>query len=45
MDALLAGHGYVKAALDIAVLDVLGQDLGVPVSTLLGGALVDRVPA
>ncbi|GAA4890248.1 mandelate racemase/muconate lactonizing enzyme family protein [Actinomycetospora straminea] len=45
MDALLAGHGYVKAALDIAVLDLLGQDLGVPVSTLLGGALVDRVPA
>jgi L-alanine-DL-glutamate epimerase-like enolase superfamily enzyme len=45
MDALLAGHGYLKAALDIAVLDLLGQDLGVPVSTLLGGALVDRVPA
>lgn len=44
MDGLLAGHGYVKAALDIAVLDLLGQDLGVPVSTLLGGALVDRVP-
>jgi L-alanine-DL-glutamate epimerase-like enolase superfamily enzyme len=45
MDALLAGHGYLKAALDIAVLDLLGQDLGVPVSTLLGGALADRVPA
>ena len=45
MDGLLAGHGYVKAAIDIAVLDVLGRRLGVPVSTLLGGALVDRVPA
>ena len=45
MDALLAGHDHVKAAVDIAVLDVLGQHLGVPVSTLLGGALVDRVPS
>lgn len=45
MDGLLAGHGYVKAALDIAVLDLLGQHLGVPISTLLGGALVDEVPS
>ncbi|NMO90879.1 mandelate racemase/muconate lactonizing enzyme family protein [Actinomycetospora sp. TBRC 11914] len=45
MDELLAGHGYAKAALDTALLDLLGQELGVPVSTLLGGALVDRVPA
>ncbi|GAA4847463.1 enolase C-terminal domain-like protein [Actinomycetospora corticicola] len=45
MDELLAGHGYAKAALDAAVLDLLGQELGVPVSTLLGGALVDRVPS
>ncbi|WP_433802250.1 mandelate racemase/muconate lactonizing enzyme family protein [Actinomycetospora sp. CA-084318] len=45
MDGLLAGHGYAKAALDTAVLDLLGQQLGVPVSTLLGGALVDRVPS
>lgn len=44
-DALLAGHEYAKAAVDIAVLDLLGQRLGVPVSTLLGGALVDRVPS
>ena len=44
MDQLLAGHGYAKAALDTAVLDLLGQQLGVPVSTLLGGALVDLVP-
>ncbi|GAA4805741.1 enolase C-terminal domain-like protein [Actinomycetospora chlora] len=44
LDELLAGHGYAKAALDTAVLDLLGQRLGVPISTLLGGALVDRVP-
>src|SRR5919206_4692700 len=42
MDQLLAGHGYAKAALDTAVLDLHGQRLGVPVSTLLGGALADR---
>ncbi|MCD2190484.1 mandelate racemase/muconate lactonizing enzyme family protein [Actinomycetospora soli] len=45
MDGLLAGHGYAKAALDTAVLDLLGRQLGVPVSTLLGGALVDSVPS
>lgn len=45
MDEMLNGHGYAKAALDIAVLDLLGRRLGVPVSTLLGGALADRVPS
>lgn len=43
MDERLNGHGYAKAAFDIAFLDILGQKLGVPVSTLLGGALTDRV--
>ncbi|MER8760476.1 mandelate racemase/muconate lactonizing enzyme family protein [Mesorhizobium sp. M0976] len=43
MDERLNGHGYAKAAFDIAFLDLLGQRLGVPVSTLLGGALTDRV--
>ncbi|MDX8479908.1 mandelate racemase/muconate lactonizing enzyme family protein [Mesorhizobium sp. VK24D] len=45
MDDRLNGHGYAKAAFDMAFLDLLGQKLGVPVSTLLGGALTDRVPA
>ncbi|MEI9403746.1 mandelate racemase/muconate lactonizing enzyme family protein [Mesorhizobium argentiipisi] len=45
MDERLNGHGYAKAAFDTAFLDLLGQKLGVPVSTLLGGALTDRVPA
>jgi L-alanine-DL-glutamate epimerase-like enolase superfamily enzyme len=45
MDARLNGHGYAKAALDIAFLDLIGQRLGVPISTLLGGALTDRVPS
>ncbi|MER8395813.1 mandelate racemase/muconate lactonizing enzyme family protein [Mesorhizobium sp. M1340] len=45
MDERLNGHGYAKAAFDIVFLDLLGQHLGVPVSTLLGGALTDRVPS
>ncbi|OBP77874.1 mandelate racemase/muconate lactonizing enzyme family protein [Mesorhizobium loti] len=45
MDERLDGHGYAKAAFDMAFLDLLGQRLGVPVSTLLGGALTDRVPS
>lgn len=45
MDQLLAGHNYAKAALDIAVYDLLGKHWKVSVSDLLGGALVDRVPS
>ena len=37
MDGALRGHAYAKSALDIACWDLLGQALGVPVSTLLGG--------
>ena len=45
MDAQLNGHNYAKAALDIAVHDLLGKHLGVSVADLLGGAVVDRVPS
>ena len=45
MDAQLNGHNYAKAALDIAVYDLLGKHLGVSVADLLGGAVVDRVPS
>ncbi|MGE8062485.1 mandelate racemase/muconate lactonizing enzyme family protein [Pseudomonas sp. NPDC089547] len=45
MDQLLKGHNYVKAAIDIAAHDALGKSLGLSVSDLLGGALVDRVPS
>ncbi|MFC1918267.1 mandelate racemase/muconate lactonizing enzyme family protein, partial [Chloroflexota bacterium] len=33
-----------KAALDMAAYDIAGKALGVPVSTLLGGAYRDRIP-
>lgn len=45
MDAQLNGHNYAKAALDIAVYDLLGKHLGVSVADLLGGAVTDRVPS
>ncbi|GAA3357582.1 mandelate racemase/muconate lactonizing enzyme family protein [Saccharopolyspora gregorii] len=45
MDELLHGHRYAKAAVDIAAHDLLGKHLGVSVSDLLGGAVVDRVPS
>jgi 4-hydroxyproline betaine 2-epimerase len=45
MDGALTGHGYAKAAIDIAVYDLLGKELGVPVSALLGGSLTDKVPS
>jgi len=45
MDGLLHGHGYAKAAVDIAAHDLLGKAYGVSVSDLLGGALTDLVPS
>ena len=45
MDSLLNGHNYAKAAIDIAAHDLMGRALGVPVATLLGGALTDRIPS
>ena len=37
MDALLRGHSYVKAPVDVACWDILGQAAGMPVWKLLGG--------
>lgn len=45
MHGLLDGHHPAKAAIDIAAHDLTGKHYGVPVSTLLGGALTDRVPS
>ena len=43
MDAFLNGHGYAKAALDIAVHDLLGKAHGIRVCDMLGGATTERV--
>ncbi|MGH3048270.1 MAG: mandelate racemase/muconate lactonizing enzyme family protein, partial [Gaiellaceae bacterium] len=43
MGTAVKGHPYAKAALDIAIYDAAGRALGVPVSTLLGGAIRDGI--
>ena len=45
MDSLLNGHNYAKAAIDIAVHDLLGKKTGRSVADLLGGAIRDRIPS
>ncbi|MGX5844737.1 mandelate racemase/muconate lactonizing enzyme family protein [Mesorhizobium sp. ArgA1] len=44
MDALLTGHSYAKAAVDIAAHDLLGKKTGKRVAELLGGIATERVP-
>jgi cis-L-3-hydroxyproline dehydratase len=43
MDAVLRGHPYVKAPIDIACWDILGKATGLPVYKLLGGAAQEKV--
>ena len=45
MDALLTGHNYAKAAIDIALMDMIGKHHGLRVCDLLGGAETERLPA
>jgi len=44
MDVALPGHPYIKAALDIALWDILGKVAGMAVCDLLGGREPDPVP-
>ena len=44
MAQALYGHGYAKAAIDIACWDLLGKHCAQPLSQLLGGRFQDRVP-
>ncbi|HEX4214546.1 MAG TPA: enolase C-terminal domain-like protein [Candidatus Dormibacteraeota bacterium] len=43
MDGAIRGRPLAKAALDIALLDLQGRLLGVPVTALLGGRVRERV--
>ena len=45
MDGCLLGHEYAKAALDMALWDILGKHHGVRVCDLLGGVTRERVPS
>ncbi|WP_196259801.1 cis-3-hydroxy-L-proline dehydratase [Pelagibacterium limicola] len=43
MDAVLRGHPYIKAAIDVACWDILGKSTGLPVYQLLGGKAQEEV--
>src|SRR5262249_38334847 len=43
MDAALKGHPYVKAGIDIACWDILGQATELPVCMLMGGRFGESV--
>lgn len=44
MDAVLPAHLFAKAGIDLALFDLMGKLLGVPVYRLLGGRFRDRIP-
>lgn len=43
-DARLVGHPEAKAALEMALFDLLGRAAGLPVAELLGGRCRERIP-
>ena len=45
MNEQLNGHNYAKAALDIAVHDLLGKATGQRVADMLGGVVTENVPS
>lgn len=44
LDAHLQGHPYAKSAIDIALWDLTGQAVGLPLYRLLGGRQVEDLP-
>lgn len=45
MDANLNGHNQAKAAIDIALMDLIGKHHKLRVCDLLGGAISERIPS
>ncbi len=45
MDAQLNGHNQAKAAIDIALMDLIGKHHKMRVSDLLGGAFTEKIPS
>ena len=45
MDAALNGHAYAKAAVDIAIWDIIGKNYDARVCDLLGGGKQERIPS
>ena len=44
MRRAVAGHPFTKSGIEIALWDILGKSVGLPVYRLLGGAVRNRVP-
>lgn len=44
IDKAITGHSEGKAAVEMALLDIVGKHFGISVSQMLGGAYRDRVP-
>lgn len=44
LDAAIVGNHFAKCAIETALLDAQGHRAGLPVSELLGGRTVDRLP-
>lgn len=44
MNVVVRGHSYAKAAVDMALHDLLGKTAGLPLYKVLGGAFRDSVP-
>ncbi|HBY94161.1 MAG: hypothetical protein M5U01_14715 [Ardenticatenaceae bacterium] len=44
MDKAIKGHPYAKAAIDMALYDIMGKALGVPAYQLLGGLYRREIP-
>lgn len=44
MDRAIKGYPYAKAAIDMAAYDLAAVQIGIPVHTLLGGAVRTRIP-
>jgi L-alanine-DL-glutamate epimerase-like enolase superfamily enzyme len=45
IDRTINGQAYARSAIDIAVHDLMGKSLGVPVAVLLGGIAQRRMPS
>jgi len=44
LDKALVGHMEAKAAIEMAMLDIVGKGAGLSVADLLGGRVRDRIP-
>lgn len=44
MDRTIKGYPYAKAAIDLALHDIIGKSHGLPVHQLLGGCYRERIP-